>query len=122
MKRSAHAALHTRDDDFNALYGDARLNRYGFRTRREHVAYESLLLDLEREQQQARARRRKQQARDCAARKARNEGGGWDRARGEGEKDSGGKGVRGFFFNDTATTRIYALSLHGALPISTRVT
>src|SRR6267143_5852953 len=27
-----------------------------------------------------------------------------------------------FFFNDTATTEIYTLSLHDALPISTRVT
>src|SRR5471032_3486333 len=26
----------------------------------------------------------------------------------------------GFFFNDTATTEIYTLSLHDALPISTR--
>ena len=30
----------------------------------------------------------------------------------------GGVGVFGFFFNDTATTEIYTLSLHGALPIS----
>src|SRR5256886_12175440 len=27
-----------------------------------------------------------------------------------------------FFFNDTATTEIYTLSLHDALPISTRIT
>ena len=27
-------------------------------------------------------------------------------------------GVRVFFFNDTATTEIYTLSLHDALPIS----
>ena len=32
---------------------------------------------------------------------------------GEGE----GGGGRGFFFNDTATTEIYTLSLHDALPI-----
>ena len=30
----------------------------------------------------------------------------------------GGGGVGGFFFNDTATTEIYTLSLHDALPIS----
>mgnify|MGYP006982502985 CR=1 FL=1 len=30
----------------------------------------------------------------------------------------GGGGGRGFFFNDTATTEIYTLSLHDALPIS----
>src|SRR5574343_1211980 len=30
-----------------------------------------------------------------------------------------GSGVVGFFFNDTATTEIYALSLHDALPIYT---
>ena len=30
----------------------------------------------------------------------------------------GGVGVWGFFFNDTATTEIYTLSLHDALPIS----
>ena len=30
----------------------------------------------------------------------------------------GGRGG-GFFFNDTATTEIYTLSLHDALPIST---
>ena len=29
----------------------------------------------------------------------------------------GGGGVGGFFFNDTATTEIYTLSLHDALPI-----
>ena len=29
----------------------------------------------------------------------------------------GGVGVWGFFFNDTATTEIYTLSLHDALPI-----
>src|SRR3712207_7862721 len=28
--------------------------------------------------------------------------------------------MRGFFFNDTATTEIYTLSLHDALPISGR--
>ena len=35
---------------------------------------------------------------------------------------SGGKGVVlfFFFFNDTATTEIYTLSLHDALPISDR--
>ena len=32
-------------------------------------------------------------------------------------KERGGGG-RGFFFNDTATTEIYTLSLHDALPIS----
>ena len=30
----------------------------------------------------------------------------------------GGGGREGFFFNDTATTEIYTLSLHDALPIS----
>src|SRR5438876_7571140 len=30
------------------------------------------------------------------------------------------KGATGFFFNDTATTEIYTLSLHDALPISDR--
>ena len=30
----------------------------------------------------------------------------------------GGGGVFFFFFNDTATTEIYTLSLHDALPIS----
>src|SRR5688572_32460959 len=30
--------------------------------------------------------------------------------------------TRLFFFNDTATTEIYTLSLHDALPISTRIT
>ena len=30
----------------------------------------------------------------------------------------GGGGGGGFFFNDTATTEIYTLSLHDALPIS----
>ena len=41
---------------------------------------------------------------------------------GEGEEGGGGRGGRGgcFFFNDTATTEIYTLSLHDALPISTR--
>ena len=39
-------------------------------------------------------------------------GGGWG---GVGE---GGGGVGVFFFNDTATTEIYTLSLHDALPIS----
>src|SRR2546427_11461005 len=29
-------------------------------------------------------------------------------------------GKRGFFFNDTATTEIYTLSLHDALPICSR--
>ena len=41
-------------------------------------------------------------------------------ARGEGvivEKGVGGEGVVIFFFNDTATTEIYTLSLHDALPI-----
>ena len=38
-------------------------------------------------------------------------GGGW-----------GGGGVWFFFFNDTATTEIYTLSLHDALPISVKVT
>ena len=36
--------------------------------------------------------------------------GGW-------RKDGGGKFVCCFFFNDTATTEIYTLSLHDALPI-----
>ena len=38
----------------------------------------------------------------------------WER---EGER-GGGVGGWGFFFNDTATTEIYTLSLHDALPIS----
>ena len=41
-------------------------------------------------------------------------------------KGGGGRGGRGggwgcFFFNDTATTEIYTLSLHDALPISTEL-
>ena len=36
--------------------------------------------------------------------------------RGGGERGGGG-GVSVFFFNDTATTEIYTLSLHDALPI-----
>ena len=32
----------------------------------------------------------------------------------------GGGGGGGFFFNDTATTEIYTLSLHDALPIWSR--
>ena len=36
-------------------------------------------------------------------------GGGWG--------GGGGGGGGGFFFNDTATTEIYTLSLHDALPI-----
>ena len=38
---------------------------------------------------------------------------------GEGVEGRGGGGgvVGGFFFNDTATTEIYTLSLHDALPI-----
>ena len=39
-----------------------------------------------------------------------------ERETGEGEGVVGGGG--GFFFNDTATTEIYTLSLHDALPIS----
>src|SRR5471030_2000788 len=31
---------------------------------------------------------------------------------------AGSSTVKGFFFNDTATTEIYTLSLHDALPIS----
>ena len=35
--------------------------------------------------------------------------------------DAGGEGGEGgFFFNDTATTEIYTLSLHDALPIFTK--
>ena len=45
-------------------------------------------------------------------------GGSWGGGVGEG---GGGGGVVGFFFfNDTATTEIYTLSLHDALPISTQ--
>ena len=35
------------------------------------------------------------------------------------EGGGGGVGLFFFFFNDTATTEIYTLSLHDALPIST---
>ena len=35
------------------------------------------------------------------------------------KKGGGGGGIGFFFFNDTATTEIYTLSLHDALPIST---
>ena len=38
-----------------------------------------------------------------------------------GGEGGGGGGVVFFFFNDTATTEIYTLSLHDALPISTSV-
>ena len=34
-------------------------------------------------------------------------------------KSEGWKGSADFFFNDTATTEIYTLTLHDALPIST---
>ena len=34
-----------------------------------------------------------------------------------GGRGGGGVGVFFFFFNDTATTEIYTLSLHDALPI-----
>ena len=40
------------------------------------------------------------------------------RGRVEGERGGGGGGGVVFFFNDTATTEIYTLSLHDALPIS----
>ena len=43
-------------------------------------------------------------------------GGGW--GGGWGGSVGGGGGCEGFFFNDTATTEIYTLSLHDALPIS----
>ena len=36
---------------------------------------------------------------------------------GGGGEEGGGGGEVGFFFNDTATTEIYTLSLHDALPI-----
>src|SRR5215475_13790089 len=36
---------------------------------------------------------------------------------GQEEEVSGGRGAPLFFFNDTATTEIYTLSLHDALPI-----
>ena len=36
-----------------------------------------------------------------------------------GGEGGGGGGVVGVFFNDTATTEIYTLSLHDALPILT---
>ena len=44
---------------------------------------------------------------------------GWIRCNGCGWGGGGGGGVGGgvFFFNDTATTEIYTLSLHDALPI-----
>src|SRR3712207_7894188 len=37
-------------------------------------------------------------------------------------REQGGTGVRDLFFNDTATTEIYTLSLHDALPISSTST
>ena len=41
----------------------------------------------------------------------------WTGGGGGGEGGGGGGGVCFFFFNDTATTEIYTLSLHDALPI-----
>ena len=41
----------------------------------------------------------------------------WRRGSGSRESGGGGGGVFFFFFNDTATTEIYTLSLHDALPI-----
>ena len=40
---------------------------------------------------------------------------------GQGEGEMGWEIRNVFFFNDTATTEIYTLSLHDALPISTSV-
>ena len=45
-------------------------------------------------------------------------GGGGEGGGGGGAGEGGGGGVVFFFFNDTATTEIYTLSLHDALPIS----
>ena len=42
--------------------------------------------------------------------------GSWDEIGGGERRGVGGGGF--FFFNDTATTEIYTLSLHDALPIS----
>ena len=52
----------------------------------------------------------------CLKKKKRVGGGGW--GGGGGGVGGGGGGVCFFFFNDTATTEIYTLSLHDALPIS----
>ena len=49
-------------------------------------------------------------------RRRRGEEEGW-RGGGEGGEGGRGGGVGDFFFNDTATTEIYTLSLHDALPI-----
>ena len=43
--------------------------------------------------------------------------GEWWWGGGGGVEGRGGGGGGGFFFNDTATTEIYTLSLHDALPI-----
>ena len=51
----------------------------------------------------------------CLKKKKRVGGGGW--GGGGGGVGGGGGGVCFFFFNDTATTEIYTLSLHDALPI-----
>ena len=40
-----------------------------------------------------------------------------ERGGGERGREGGEGGEGGFFFNDTATTEIYTLSLHDALPI-----
>ena len=54
----------------------------------------------------------------CSVRRERRGGGGggWGGGGGEGGEVGGGGGGF-FFFNDTATTEIYTLSLHDALPI-----
>ena len=39
----------------------------------------------------------------------------------KGRRGGVGSGCIGFFFNDTATTEIYTLSLHDALPISPNI-
>ena len=53
----------------------------------------------------------------------RGEGRGGERERGGGGEERGKEGGRGgVFFNDTATTEIYTLSRHDALPIYFRTT
>ena len=42
---------------------------------------------------------------------------GVEERNGDGDRWGGGGGGLFFFFNDTATTEIYTLSLHDALPI-----
>ncbi len=57
---------------------------------------------------------------DAERERGRGDAGGERGGEGRGGGEEGGGGVGGgffFFFNDTATTEIYTLSLHDALPI-----